>query len=107
MLGAGGGKSPNLNHEPKLGFPRFEFRPMVRLPPSTAITRYDHRPTFQVEVSNSCTVTVTLVQNRTRSLQIGIIGDISGSIQRFFPGKVETPSSEYQGSPPQSTKSAG
>ncbi len=30
---------------------------------------------FQVEVSNSCTVTVTLVQIRTRSLQIGIIGN--------------------------------
>ena len=84
MPGAGVSKSPNLIHEPKpdihdsssvkwLGC--FHLLPL----PDTTIDQL-----FIVEVSNSCTVTVTLVQIRTRSLQIGIIGDISGLIQHSF-----------------------
>ena len=79
MSGAGGGQSPNLSHKP-FGF--FNKTKWVRVQwlgdfhsmplPDTTIDQL-----FQVEVSNSCTVTVTLVQIRTRSLQIGIIGDNS------------------------------
>ena len=72
-------------------------RPLVSDRRFNATTRVRPLPTFTiVEVSNSCTVTAIQVQNRTRLLQRGIIGDISGSIQRFFLNKFETPSGEIK-----------
>jgi hypothetical protein len=62
---------------------------------------------FQVEVSNSCTVTVKLVQTLKQVTANKHHRQHFRFNSTFFLGKLETPSSEYQHSPPQKAKSAG